>query len=182
VFEIAGLDVVAGLLHLMQVEMQVVQRRKRPAEGFLCLEQVARVGAGIVPAAVAVAFRVERAAVIGKFGVLVAEHSPAGVNKAVLRILGGQNAIEHVDAAGNKRKQVPGRAHPPALKCRGGLFSIFSLWIFLFYTINYTCFLFSPIIVVISQNFSHQGYPRHIFNLYYKTQTICIAVIRFAIS
>ena len=163
--------------------MQVMERRERPVEGFLCFEQVTDVGAGVVPAAMAVAFRVQRRIVlVREFGIFVAEHSPAGIHEAVLCVLGGQNAVEHVDPAFDEFQQVPGRAYPPALKCRGVLFSIFSLWIFLFYTINYTCFLFSPIIVVISQNFSHQGYPRHIFNLYYKTQTICIAVIRFAIS
>ncbi len=79
--------------------------------------------------------------------------------------------------------KVKGVPTPPGIEVSGGgVFSIFSLWIFLFYTINYTCFLFSSIIVVISQNFSHQGFSRHIFNLYYKTQTICIAVIRFAIT
>ena len=71
----------------MQVKMQVVERRKRPAEGFLGLEQVAHIGASVVPAAMAVAFRVERAVVIGELGVLVAEHSPAGVHKAILGVL-----------------------------------------------------------------------------------------------
>ena len=47
-----------------------------------------------------------------ELGVLVAEHSPAGINEAVLGVFRGQNTVEHVDPAGNKRKQVPGRAHP----------------------------------------------------------------------
>ena len=63
---------VAGLLHQVQVKMQVMERRERPAEGFLGLEQVAHVGAGVVPAAMAIAFQVERAVIIGKLGVLVA--------------------------------------------------------------------------------------------------------------
>lgn len=102
--------------------MQVVQRRERPAERFLCLEQVANVGAGVVPAAMAVAFRIERAGVIGKFGVLVAEHSPAGVNETVLSVLCGQNAVEHVDPALDEFQQIPGSAHPPTLECVGGVF------------------------------------------------------------
>ena len=154
-----------------------MERRERPAEGFLCFEQVTDVGAGVVPAAMAVAFQVQRRIVlVREFGIFVTEHSPAGIHEAVLCVLGGQNAVEHVDPTKRLQKKCD------VLKCRGGVFSIFSLWIFLFYTINYTCFLFSPIIVVISQNFSHQGFSRHIVNLYYKTQTIRIAVIRFAIT
>ena len=113
--------------------MQVVDGRKRPAEGFLGLEKVTHVGTGVVPAAMAVAFRIERVAVIGELGVLVAEHSPAGVNETVLRVLGKQNAVEHVDSALDEFQQVPGRAHPPALICRGCFFLSIDKHFFIIY-------------------------------------------------
>ena len=104
---------VAGLLHQVQIEMQVVDGGKRPAEGFLALEKVAQIRAAVVAAAVAIAFRVQRRIVlVRELGVLVAEHSPAGVHEAILGVFRGQNAIEHVDPALDKRKQIPRRAHP----------------------------------------------------------------------
>ena len=105
---IAGLDMGAGVFHELQVEMQVVDGRKRPAERFFCLEEVAQVGAAVVAAAVAVAFGIEREVVaVGEFRALVAEHSPAGVNEAVLGVFRGQDAVEHVHATLHKFEQVP---------------------------------------------------------------------------
>ena len=74
---------------------------------------MAQVGAAVVAAAVAVAFRVQRRIVlVCELGILVAEHSPAGVHEAVLGVFRGQNTVEHVDPAFDKFQQVPGRAHP----------------------------------------------------------------------
>lgn len=60
ILKISASNLLAGVFHELQVEMQVVDGRKRPAEGFFGLEEVAQVSAAVVAAAVAVAFRVER--------------------------------------------------------------------------------------------------------------------------
>ena len=102
----------AGVFHELQVEMQIVDGRKRPAEGFFGLEKMAHVAPAVIAAAVAIAFRIQRNIVaVGELCALVAEHSPAGVNEAVLGVFRGKNAIEHVHAALDQFQQVPGRAH-----------------------------------------------------------------------
>ena len=97
----------------MQVEVQVVDACERVAERFAGVVQVAQVGAAEVPAAIAVAVRIDGLVVfLGMAGSLVAEHAFASEQHAVAGVARRHHTVEHVDTASNQFEQVPRRSDP----------------------------------------------------------------------
>ena len=67
--------------HQVDVEMQIVDRSKRPAKRFLFLEQMAQIRTAVITAAIAIAVRVKwQIVLVRKFLALVAEHASARIN------------------------------------------------------------------------------------------------------
>src|SRR3546814_21038708 len=84
--------------------------------------QVAQVGAAVAAAAgVAAAALLDRAGVVLVLGIADAHGAGAGEIVPVARVAGRHHAAEHVDAAGDRRPQVPGPPHPqPVARATAG--------------------------------------------------------------
>lgn len=110
--EIVGGDVVLGLLHQVQVEMQIVDACQGEAKAFAGVMQMTQVGAAEVTAAVAIAVRIHGLVVFfGVAGGLVTQNAFAGEQHAVSCVSGGHDAVAHVYTAADQFQQIPGGAH-----------------------------------------------------------------------
>ena len=89
----------AHLLHEGHEAVHVVEGEQALAEDFADGEQVAHVGPGEVPAAVAVASLLDGGEVPGKAAGLDLERAVPRERGTVARMAGGHDAVEHVDPA-----------------------------------------------------------------------------------
>lgn len=97
----AGDDVGAGLTGEVEVEVEVVDGDKPESEDFLCFNEVAEVGAGEVAAGVAFATGFDGGGVFGEGGVFEVQSAGGGEGGAVAGEASGEDAVEHVNAAGD---------------------------------------------------------------------------------
>src|SRR5690242_5823167 len=98
-------DTVEGV----KVKVQVMQRVKGRRVQLAGREEVAKVGARARPARVARAGGIGRPVVLGVPGVLDIEAPFAREELAVPCVPGGEDAVEEIDAAGDRLHQVLGR-------------------------------------------------------------------------
>src|SRR5690349_16241402 len=70
-----------------------------------------QVGARKLPRRRTAALRVERTRIVGMPGVFDVDRAEAGESKSMAAVARGQDAVEHVDAAGNRLENIRWRAH-----------------------------------------------------------------------
>ena len=101
----------AHLRHQPVVKGDVVVGEELPAEGFVALDQMMDVGAGMAAAGRAIAAGVER--FVGEFidGAAEVDFTVGGERGAALSELPGDDAIEHVHAAMHRLQNVDRGAH-----------------------------------------------------------------------
>ena len=94
----------------MVVEPQVVHDGQTHPQQLFRLEQMADIGAGVVPAGRAAAGGVDGALIALVLGILDVDDAAPGVQVAVAGVAAGHNAVEQVHAAGNGFDDVAGCA------------------------------------------------------------------------
>ncbi len=98
----ACIQLIADALHQVIVEIEIVHDGQPHAQHFVCLEQVADIGAGVVPAGRTSAGGVDGALVALILGILDVDDAAPGVQVAVAGVAAGHDAIEEVHAAGRR--------------------------------------------------------------------------------
>ena len=104
-------DGISHLLHQPMIERQIVDGQEMPAQDLVGLDEMVQVGARVVPASLTAAMGVDRPLRKLMHGSAQLNLPLRGENDAALRELGGDDAVEHVDAAMNGFQQIDRRAH-----------------------------------------------------------------------
>ena len=73
----------ANLLHKIEQEVEIMVTGQADTKGFISLEQVTKVGTGVVLTCVAIAFRIKWCKVLRKLGILDNQTSLAGHTSSV---------------------------------------------------------------------------------------------------
>jgi hypothetical protein len=108
--KVEGVDLEGQENNELEVEVEVMPGAEACGEDLLTLVEVPDVGAGVLLAHITIARLIERAEVFGVGGVADGEGAAAGEAVAVAAVSGGQDAVEHIDAAGDVLDEVLGLA------------------------------------------------------------------------
>src|SRR5688572_2696587 len=108
--ELSPLDRATQFPHQFQKVIEVVPGIEPRAENFVHLLKMVQIRAAEVTAGVASTRFIERPQVVPVAGVPELDRAMAREDPAVARVAGGQHAIEHIDACGDRFDDILGRA------------------------------------------------------------------------
>ena len=101
-----------NLLHQVEQEVEIMVTCQADTKGFISLEQVAKIGTGVVLTSVAITIWIKWGEISGELGILDNQAALTGHTSTVTSDTSRQDTVKHIDTTNNPINQTVWCSYP----------------------------------------------------------------------